>query len=322
MANRQTIVGGFVLGSIVLALVALVLFSRQRPFEPVIRAVAVFDGSVNGLIVGAPVTFRGVRVGSVRRITLQFDPSAHKAYIPVLLQLEPDRVTIGLHGTSVRTVGLEALVHDGLRAQLNVQSFVTGQAEVDLDFRPDTPATLYRRIPGLPEIPTLTSQLQQIKDQLANLPLLDLARDAEHTLQSVQALTEHMNRALPPLISSLTETSDNSSEALQTASGAIHELQGKTGHTLDAIGQLSVDGDQQLRGRGAELRQLLVNSNQAMDQAQLVLKQVGSLTAPRSRSRDNIESSLADLSAAAASLRGLASDLERDPQMLLTGRGR
>ena len=52
------------------------------------------------------------------------------------------------------------MVADGLRGQLNIQSFVTGQAEIDLDFQPGTPARLYNRVAGLPEIPTLPGQLQ------------------------------------------------------------------------------------------------------------------------------------------------------------------
>ncbi|WP_428377546.1 MlaD family protein [Lichenicoccus sp.] len=322
MVNRQTIVGGFVLGGILLALGVLVLFSRLRPFEPVTRAVLVFEGSVNGLIVGSPVTFRGVRVGVVRHIRVQFDPGSRRAYIPVIVQLEPNRVTIGRSADSVRTVGLPRMVADGLRGQLNIQSFVTGQAEIDLDFRPDTPATLYNRVPELPEIPTLPGQLQQLRDQIANLPLHDLAEDAEHTLVSLQVLSEHIDRLLPPLVGSLTRTSDQSQLALATATAAIADLQARAGRTLRAIDRLSTDGDRQLAGRGAELSALLRASNRSVGQAQALLTRINALAAPRSAPRADVEASLRDLSAAASSLRGLAEDLDRNPQLLLTGRGR
>ncbi len=322
MVNRQTIVGGFVLGGILLALGVLVLFSRLRPFEPITRAVLVFEGSVNGLIVGSPVTFRGVRVGVVRHIRVQFDPGSRRAYIPVIVQLEPNRVTVGTSVESVRTVGLPRMVADGLRGQLNVQSFVTGQAEIDLDFRPETPATLYHRVPGLPEIPTLPGQLQQLRDQIVNLPLHDLALDAERTLVSLQALSTHMDQMLPPLVGSLTRTSDQSQVALATATAAIADLQVKAGRTLEAVDRLTNDGDRQLAGRGAELSRLLQTSNRTVGQAQALLTQLNGIASPRSAPRGDIESSLRDLSAAASSLRGLAEDLDRNPQLLLTGRGR
>ena len=322
MVNRQTIVGGFVLGGIVLALAVLVLFSRLRPFEPITRAVLVFEGSVNGLIVGSPVTFRGVRVGVVRHIRVQFDPGTRRAYIPVIVQLEPNRVTVGTSADTVRTVGLPRMVADGLRGQLNIQSFVTGQAEIDLDFQPGTPARLYNRVAGLPEIPTLPGQLQVLRDQITNLPLHDLALDAEHTLVSLQVLSDRMDRALPPLISSLTATSDQSRVALGAATAAIADLQARAGLTLQAIDRLSMDGDRQLAGRGVELSRLLQASTRSVGEAQTLLTQVNGLAAPRSAPRADVEASLRDLAAAASSLRGLAEDLDRNPQLLLTGRGR
>ena len=72
--NGQTLVGAFVLGGIVLALGAIVLFGKFNLFNPAVRAAVVFEDSIAGLSVGAPVTFRGVRVGAVESIAIQFDP--------------------------------------------------------------------------------------------------------------------------------------------------------------------------------------------------------------------------------------------------------
>ena len=63
MGNRQTVVGAFVLGGIILALGAIILFGQLNPFSRIVRAVVVLQGSASGLSIGAPVTFRGVPVG-------------------------------------------------------------------------------------------------------------------------------------------------------------------------------------------------------------------------------------------------------------------
>ncbi len=127
-ADRQTAVGAFVLGGTVLALSAIVLFGKFNIFGTTTRAVVVFQDSISGLSIGAPVTFRGVRVGAVDSIVIQFDPTTRTAYIPVTVQLEPDRVRVSRGGNS-DVVDLSRLIARGLRAELNTQSFVTGQSE-------------------------------------------------------------------------------------------------------------------------------------------------------------------------------------------------
>jgi paraquat-inducible protein B len=92
---------------------------------------------------GAPVTFRGVRVGSVAGVSLLVNPKDMSARIPVHLRLEPGRVT--LQDGSVRLQDrptLERMVQAGLRAKLVSQSFVTGQMQIELDLAPQMPARL------------------------------------------------------------------------------------------------------------------------------------------------------------------------------------
>ena len=156
--DRQTAIGAFVFGAFILALGAVILFGNFRLFHPTVRAAVIFQGSVSGLSVGAPVTFRGVRVGAVEGILLQFDPQTQAAYIPVTLQLEPERVRVAGDDSAARkTLELPPLVTRGLRAQLITQSFVTGQSQIDLDFDPSSSPVLHPNITSLPEIPTRLS---------------------------------------------------------------------------------------------------------------------------------------------------------------------
>jgi paraquat-inducible protein B len=82
MADRQATIGAFVFGGIVLGLGAIVLFGNFRIFQPTSSAAVVFEGSISGLSVGAPVTFRGVRVGAVERIVIQYEPKLGFPHFP------------------------------------------------------------------------------------------------------------------------------------------------------------------------------------------------------------------------------------------------
>jgi paraquat-inducible protein B len=316
-ANTQTMVGAFVLGGVVLALAAIVLFGKFNLFQPSIRAAVVFENSIAGLSVGAPVTFRGVRVGAVDSVSIEFDPKTSVAYIPVTVTLDPGRSLIGQKNEHLN---LQDLIARGLRAELNVQSFVTGQSEIDLDFDPTSAPILHASVTELPEIPTRQSPLQKATEQLSQLPLRELADNTTATLKSLRGLAEKLDEDLPPLVDSLKTTSDKSAQVVETAGHAIKELQDRLGNTLSAVTKVANTGDRQLDQRGEELHTLLVNSNQTMLQVRGLLADVKGLTSDRSASRTNLEATLRDLAAAAASMRGFADDIEHNPQLLLTGR--
>lgn len=317
--GTQTTVGAFVLGGILLAIGAVVFFGKFNFFNPVVQAVIVFQDSISGLSIGSPVTFRGVPVGSVERIGIQFQPKTSTAFIPVTIRIEPDRARVAQPKGSAQ-LDVEDLVKRGLRAELNVQSFVTGQAQIDLDFDQGSDPVFHPDVSNLPEIPTKQSAIQLAKQQLSQLPWRELADNTNDTLQSLKTLSEKLDEDLPPLVESLKATSDRSAQAVATAGEAIKALQARLDTTLANINQLTVTADGQLNARGADLHKLLTAADQSMAQARDVLGDLRSVTSTRSADRANVESTLRDLAAAAASLRGFASDVERNPQLLLTGR--
>jgi paraquat-inducible protein B len=320
MADRQTAIGAFVFGGMVLALGAVVLFGNFRLFSPTTRAAVVFQGSISGLSVGAPVTFRGVRVGAVESIVLQFDSQTKAAYIPVTLQLEPDRVRVMGDENTARVLDLSALAARGLRAELNTQSFVTGQSQIDLDFDQSVPAVLHPNVTSLPEIPTRLSTIQRVQKQLSQLPLEELVTNANGALQSLHDLSERLDNDLPPLLASLKATSEGSARTVDVATKAIVNLQNRLDDTLTRVTEFVATGDQQMSQRGADLHTLLTSSTQTVQQARETLNDLRSLTSSRGETRANLDATLRDLAAAAASLRGFANDVEHNPQLLLTGR--
>jgi paraquat-inducible protein B len=315
------VIGVFVLGGILLGLGAIVFFGNFRLFSQTRHAAIVFQGSVSGLSIGAPVTFRGVRVGAVDSISIQFDARTQTAFIPVTLQLDPGRVRVTRDDQDRDfNLDLESLIARGLRAELNTQSFVTGQSEINLDFDLASAAVLHPGVTKLTEIPTRASTIERVTQQISQLPLRELADNADAALKSIRALSDKLDTSLPALIASLKATSDGTSHAVETVTLAITDLQSRLGTTLDRFSQLASNADQQLSQRSLDFRTLLVSTNQTVLQTRGVMNDLQSLTSNRGETRANFEATLRDLAASAASLRGFASDVEHNPQLLLTGR--
>jgi paraquat-inducible protein B len=316
---RLAAVGLFVLIGVALASATVVLFGRLDLFGETRAAEIVFDGAVNGLGVGSPVTFRGVRVGAVSSVAIAFNPGTHAAHIPVKIRLAQGKILLpkGYRGVAVP---MSQWVADGLRAQVVPVSLIADESEIDLDFIPAAPANFHPDIADLPEIPVSRAAGGEIAQELSRLPLKDVADNAILTLQSVRGLADALAKGLPTVLDSTMSTSVKAGQTLDTARTAIEELRIRTDSALAGIDRLTGSADRQLNDRGADLHVLLVSSNQAIANAHDVLSNLQGMTDARSPERANLESALNDLADASAALRGFANDIEQNPQLLLTGR--
>ena len=127
---NKTMIGLFVLGAIALVVVAIVTLGSGKLFKRTTTAVCYFEGSVGGLNEGSPVVFRGVKIGTVKDIAFRFDPKKVHVTIPVFIELEQRRKGV----TKEEIVDTyKQLIDRGLKAQLEMQSIVTGQLQVALD---------------------------------------------------------------------------------------------------------------------------------------------------------------------------------------------
>src|SRR5262245_56338916 len=115
-----TIVGAFVIGAMVLAVVALFSFGGVNFFQKPQRFVVYFDESVHGLDQGSQVKLRGVRVGRVIELTIRYDPQRNHSVVVVVCEFSKD-VIVDDRGQPINVsdrAELEALVRRGLRARL------------------------------------------------------------------------------------------------------------------------------------------------------------------------------------------------------------
>jgi paraquat-inducible protein B len=319
--TRLAAVGLFVICGAALAVFAIVSFGAFDPFRHATSAEIVFDGPVSGLAMGAPVTFRGVPVGHVTSIRIDYDPKTRRVYIPVRIELQDD--TINLSGDAPRTrPSIAAWVGVGLRARLVPVSLISGETEVDLDFDSSDPPRLHPDIAELPEVPAAGLEGGPLAEQLGDLPLQQLAINANLALRSMRRLADSLNGSLPPLLNSATRSSNTADQAFDEARVSLIQLRRRTDTTLSGIDRLTATGQSQLEGRGADLHALLVSSNEAVLEARNALGNVENLTDAQSPERMNLEETLRDLSEASASLRGFAADVEQNPRLLVTGRRR
>lgn len=321
-----TLIGGFVLGGIVLLIGALFLFGSGDLFKEKRRWVTYFEGSVGGLNAGAPVTFRGVRVGTVTDVQLQIDPQKLTARIPVYFDLDPEHVSwVGGKITQSPKLAAEA----GVRAKLSMQSLVTGQMQVDLDLLPDTPARLVGADPNVPEIPSVPSDFDVFKQQLSELPLRDLLASIDRAVGNIDKLVSspELRDSLRSLSSGLEETRKLVASVNQEAAPLLREMSG----TAQSIRQTSdqartslkvVEGDLHatLGDTRTDLRTTLRSADKALQQARTTLASLDGIIAEDTRSRADIDNTLQNLAQASSALRSFADTVERNPNSIIVGR--
>lgn len=153
-----------------------------------------FDGSVRGLSPGAPVEFKGIKIGRVVDVNLQFDVDRLTYSIPVLIEIEPERIVTNgaLPSDSDRRKFMDALVAKGLRAQLKTGNLLTGQMFVDLGIQPKEPTRHIVWNGKYPELPTVQAPLEKISaaltqtlDKLNKLPLEEIGSEVRVAVQSL-----------------------------------------------------------------------------------------------------------------------------------------
>jgi len=150
-----------------------------------------FGGSVRGLTPGAPVEFRGIEIGEVKSVELEFDPEKQDFVIPVLIEIEPERMgkNAAIFSEERRMAILSAYVERGFRAQLKTGNLLTGQLYVDMNFYPDAEEEEIRMVDGYRVLPTIPTSLEEITkgvnvvlDKLKAFPFDKIGADLTRTL--------------------------------------------------------------------------------------------------------------------------------------------
>ena len=235
-----TAIGSFVVGSFALLLPAIVVVGSGKLFQKPVQFICFFHGDVNGLKVGAPVKFRGVQIGSVTDIKLVLSPKEGQLkqdktgiWLPVIIEIDRTML-IGRGGTgeALTQIGMNAMIQRGMRAQLSVESFLTGLLYVDLDLHPNAPLDLALQPGGqLREIPTIPTTLESVQRQageaLAKFQQIDfkaLAVSITEAANSIKTLSS--SPQLMATLNSLKDAAANMNVTITAMRGTINNING------------------------------------------------------------------------------------------------
>ena len=134
------------------------------------KIVMVFDGSVKGLNIGAPVALRGVQVGQVTTCK----SSSTRIQLDIIMLVEADFSATTSSGRQEPDDVTEELIQRGLRAQLNTQSLLTGLLYIQLDFHPNSELILADIDSPYFQFPTIPTDLERIATKLQYLDFTKL----------------------------------------------------------------------------------------------------------------------------------------------------
>ena len=342
----KTAIGGFVVGALALIVVGVLIFGSGKFLVKKQPYVMYFEGSVRGLNIGAPLVFRGVKIGSVTDIRLLANTDDLSFTIPVFVESEQRHFTLTGNETLDLTprAQLELLVKRGMRAQLIKQSMVTGQLIVELDFHPDKPAKLVAGDDEYLEIPTITSGMDDLVKQIEKAPIQDILnkvlsavdgiekainskevkeslRSLEQTVKNLNKLVLNIDSRIEPLVSTVEETVKDYGKLARNVDRHVKPVLSGIGETERHAYKLVKNVDAQVTLLGSRVDEAAKSANAALVEATKTLNTIEGLTSEDSQLMYQITTTLKELSAAARSIRVWADYLERHPEALLRGKG-
>ena len=322
---KPKIIGAFVTASIAVFIMLILFLGSANLFSHSTRYILFFEHSVNGLDVGSPVKYKGVPVGVVERILIRVEgQSKDSTSIPVIVRIDRSRLNNRL-GTSVEVFDpafINKMIENGLAAQLNIESFITGKLFVEFSLQSGQIENFVKHRNGeygMVEIPTLGSQFCEITDDIGNVISTFSEIDFYETSQTINKVLENLVLILQGL---------NTEELSRSIIGAADQItllleSGELEATLTSMRSTLVQIEKTLSTYDLEEGQLaetIVLLNQTLDGLNHLVVEGNELISPKSNMRYELQSSLSELGRAARSLRTFMNYLERNPNALLTGR--
>ena len=289
---NPAVIGGFIVGAVVLAIAGVMTVGSGKLFTESIKCVMYFEGSIQGLYVGAAVNFRGVKVGSVMSIKMQLDRQNFDIRIPVIVEFPK-----GTGGAMemlnadprIPTDAMAALIERGLRAQLQTDSLVTGLLFIQLDLPPATapeaapreatidPATKLLEILTVPTtLQEVSNTVRQALDKLAELPLEEMLRSFEGTLLGINRLVNAPE--LQEAIHNLNVTLTGMQQVLQHADIQVTHVASSATTTLASLNKAATDIQQLTQQTQLLVQHVDKQFGQVAAGATTTLGQVGKLT--------------------------------------------
>lgn len=313
--SHSVAIGTFVAGAILIA-VTMVIFALGTGFgEKREKVIMVFNGSVKGLSIGAPVALRGVQIGQVTNIELMLD--ADKIELIMLVEAEISGKNIRRLGTNPNNI-TDELIARGLRAQLRTQSLLTGLLYIQLDFHPGTKPVLAEVKSEYVQIPTIPTDLEVVAQKLEEIDLGKLADDVQGILGGLNAFVSSK---------SFQEAPAQLQAALQEVTALSQQVQAQlasSGPRLDRVldsADVTIDGaNQELPKLSEAVQKNLKVLDEAITAFDSTMRNIDSLVTPGSPTTYQLNRALQEMTRASRAIQALATTLEQQPEALLRGK--
>ena len=317
---NTTSIGLFIVIGVALGVTGLLLFSSSKLFSPTLDRIVYFNQSLNGLNEGAPVKYRGVTIGSVKRVMVQFNQAPDDTAMPVIIEVER-KLLIRRVGTSsldlFTNTSPEQFVRMGLRASLQTESLVTGVLYIDLRLNPKAPPAVFHELTGdYVELPTEQTQMQELMANLGNL-------DIKSIQTNLNALLIKLDTAVTSL--HLADIHDGVTNLVASINGLVTDpdITNALAALRPTIEQYRLVGaklDSRIDPLADSITNSLAGADRALGQIRGAGENLRTLLAPDSPLRDNLDQALQQLSGAAQSISTLAEFLKQHPNALIASR--
>ncbi len=324
-------IGIFVVLSIVLFMTAIVIFGSAKFFAKENLVITYFEGSLQGLSVGAPVTYRGVTVGQVKEIKIHIQANGKQSQeliIPVLIALSAgDTLIVNNSGPGDKTNVtdfLKSMCNQGLRAKLKLQSMVTGKRYVDLAFYENSTAVFRDQAGKYVEIPTLPSEMQQLSRLMENINLEEMYNKAFNALSSLDKLTTGLVETLnepktQQLVDNLSTAAASLNSILSQFDADVSPILKKVNNGLDRFNILASHADQMVTSLDTQIKPFVSDMAVTLTHLDTTLQQAEKTMQPNSPLYYRVTETMHQLEKTARSIERLSEFIYRNPDTLLFG---
>ncbi len=278
------LIGLFVLGGILLAIASAVILGGSELFHRGASYTIYFDESLKGLRRGSPLTFRGVDIGQVTDIRAIYDHQSRSVRVPVTVEVRPGSVALD-EASIGNGAAMAGLIEQGLRARLDVQSLLTGQLLIALDFFPGPAgAAAQPPEPGvIPSVPSTLANLQRTADS-ALMELPEITHSLREVAGALRGFLSEGNReslratlgSLSVLARSLGDPEGPTQRALAQLPGLLDDLGNgaqKLPPVLERLEGFTTSTEARLQTLSDQVTRLSDSAIKATDQAAALMRE-------------------------------------------------
>ncbi|WP_331346590.1 MlaD family protein [Cellvibrio sp. UBA7661] len=319
--QKSFAIGAFIVGAILLVFIAMLFFSGGQLFSHKERVVMYFEASVQGLQVGAPIKLKGVVLGEITDIQINFpsdDTDGQKQNIAAIVTADLALQRISRKGITVDREFFEDAINKGLRAQLNYQSFLTGLLYVELDFFPGTTPKLYNLQDSYLEIPTASTAFEAISKNLQEMNIKGLIDNLDKLAVNINKIAT--SGAIEQTLGSVKTAADSVALTSNTLNQEIAILGKNLNRTNTELNQLLVTLNQQTPELAGNINTSLIELQKSLTQFNKAAEGITQSFSEDAPLVNQLTTTLEDISRSVNAFRNLSETLEQQPEALLRGK--